>query len=280
MAKRAQAVKASANILKISVHRLRHWNACRGPGDADQGRKHHGIEDHMASEFPRRKDRSARAPGVELLHDDRCGEHDHRDKHRRNRRGQHRRGAVSRLEDRKRDKAGVRHRSGPSLHRRPGKPLAAKRAQPSKDDGEAQQGPAAKRNEKAPRQQRSRRLVRDRDDQERRHRDVISEMDQGVGEIARDISERAGEPSGHDHREHRQDEIGDLHCSEPSQSGRLLSRFGNVTLRRAWERRRVRLRLPRGTNFVRRGRCDGVDRELLSGPLSAGPSKPCGHVGA
>ena len=198
--------------LEIGVDRSWHWNACRGPGDADQGRKHHGIEDHVASEFPRREDRSARAMGIKLLHEHRRGEHDHRDKHRRDRRGQHRRSSVSRLEDRKRDEAGVRHRGGPSLHGRLRKPLAAESAQRCKDDCEAQQGPAAERNQKAPRQQGSRGLVRDRDNQQRWHRDVIGEVDQGVGQVARDVSEVAGEPSGHDHREHRQDEIGDLHC--------------------------------------------------------------------
>jgi hypothetical protein len=149
--------------------------------------------------------------GIKLLHEHRRGEHDHRDKHRRDRGGQHRPRSVSRLEDRKRDEAGVRHRGGPSLHCRRRKPLAAESAQRCKDDGEAQERAATKGNEEAPREQRSRRLLRDRHNQERRHGDVIGEVDQGVGQITRDITQGAGEPSGHDYREHGQDEIGDLH---------------------------------------------------------------------
>jgi hypothetical protein len=64
-----------------------------------------------------------------------------------------------------------------------------------------------------------------------RHRDVVSEVYQGVGQVARDVSEVAGEPSGHDHCEHRQDEIGDLHflrAERLGQSGTLLSSSGNV----------------------------------------------------
>jgi hypothetical protein len=140
------------------------------------------------------------------------GEHDDRDKRRRDRRGQDRRSPVSRLEDRKRDEAGVRHRGGPSLHCRPRKPLAAKTAQRCKDDCEAQERAAAKSNQKPPRQEGSPGLVCFRDNQQRRHRDVIGEVYQGVGQVAREVSQAAGEPSGHDHREHRQDEIDDLHC--------------------------------------------------------------------
>ncbi len=197
----------------------RHGNARRGPGDPDQGRQHHRVQDHVASELARRKDRSAGPMGIKLLHEHSRGEHDHRDEHRRDRGGQHRSRPVSRLEDRKRDKAGVRHRGGPSLHGRPRKPVAAECAQRGKDDREAHEGAAAERNQEAPCEEGSRRLMRDRDDQERRHRDVIGEVDQGVAEVAGDISQIAGEPSGHDHREHRQDEIGDLHLSQARADG-------------------------------------------------------------
>ena len=65
-----------------------------------------------------------------------------------------------------------------------------------------------------------------------RHRDVVSEVYQGVGQVARDISQISREPSGHDYREYGQDEIGDLHLSLSralkAECRTLLSSSGNV----------------------------------------------------
>jgi hypothetical protein len=74
-------------------------------------------------------------------------------------------------------------------------------------------------------------LMCDGDNQERRHRDVIGEVYQGVRKVAPDTTRAAGEPAGHNHRKHRQNEIGHLHCLQAERvalSGTVLSPSNNV----------------------------------------------------
>jgi len=61
------------------------------------------------------------------------------------------------------------------------------------------------------------RRLRDRDDQQRRHRDVVGEMHQRVGERAAEIARRSGEPSGDDDREYGKNEAGHLHPASPAE---------------------------------------------------------------
>src|ERR1700722_17035271 len=54
-------------------------------------------------------------------------------------------------------------------------------------------------------------LLRDGDDQQRRHRDVVSEMNQRFGQRPRQVARVADDPSGYDDCKYRQDEVSDPH---------------------------------------------------------------------
>src|SRR5262249_8016721 len=60
---------------------------------------------------------------------------------------------------------------------------------------------------KAPVDQRTARLLRNGDDQKRRHCDVVGEMNEGVRQASRQVARIANNPSGQDHCKYRQYEV-------------------------------------------------------------------------
>ena len=93
----------------------------------------------------------------------------------------------------------------------PASPGSAEGARDDEDERKAQKRAAAEGDQKTPRQKGTRGLLRNGHNEQRRHRDVIGEMDQRVGQVARYIAQKTGGPAGDDHRKHGQNEICDVH---------------------------------------------------------------------
>ena len=166
-----------------------------------------------------------RVAGVKLLQDDGGRKHHDGDEDRGDRGREHRSRPVGRLEDRQRDEAGVRHRCGPALHRRAGEAATAQGASEREDKNKADERAAAEGDQEAPGEQRARRLLGDGDHEQGRHRDIVGEVNQSIGKVARDIAHIAGRPPGHDHGKDGQDESSDLHpltSDRPPRSRRAL----------------------------------------------------------
>ena len=119
--------------------------------------------------------------------------------------------AVDGVQDRQRHKPGVGHRRRHSKHRAAAQVASPPDANHHEHQHEAQDGAAAERQQKTPFQKMARRLLRYRDEQQRRHRHVIGEMHQPVGQRTRYVAELSGQPAGDDHREDGKHEVDDFH---------------------------------------------------------------------
>src|SRR6516164_629160 len=123
--------------------------------------------------------------------------------------------AVDRVKDRQRHEPGIGHGRRHSVHGAAGNAASQSGVNRQKNQQEAEDGAAPECEQKAPFQKTARRLLRDRHDQQRRHRDIVGEMHEPVGERSRYVAEPSGEPAGKDDRKYGQDQIGHLHLLLP-----------------------------------------------------------------
>jgi len=117
------------------------------------------------------------------------------------------------MQDRQRDESGIGHRGRHANHRAAAEITSPSGANRQKDQREAEQGAAAERQQKTPLQEIACLLLSDGNNQQRRHRDIVGEMHEGVGQRPRDVAEPPGEPAGDDDRKHGKDQAGDLHLA-------------------------------------------------------------------
>ena len=188
MAKRAQAVKASANNVEIGAHRFLAWGrrirprqfqpTSRAPSDSgSRGERVSSVEetDPLGSRW-----------GSSSCISTAAGNMIDRDEHGRDRCGNNR--------GRRKWRVGPEERRIRCLSsRRPSLIAAGAGGSPPKRTVSTRSRSTGGNHRRTPSESAtpadSRRLLRDRDDQQRRHRDVIGEVDQGVGQIARPHSQ-------------------------------------------------------------------------------------------
>lgn len=156
---------------------------------------------------------------VEFEQDDGDGEHHHRNKNGGDRGRQNRLLAIDRTQDRQRDKAGISHRRGHAIQSLTAQVPHTLYACDDEHREKARQRPSAESNQKGPVDQRPARLLRNGDNKQRRHGNVVGEMHQCIRQRARQVAGPADDPAGHDDGEDRQNEISDLQRLVPRVPG-------------------------------------------------------------
>ena len=97
------------------------------------------------------------------------------------------------------------------MHRSAGEAAGSTNAHDAEDEDEAEEGASAKGNKKTPIDQRVAWFLGNDDDQQCRHCDVVGEVNQCVGQGARQIAGIANDPSSYDHCEYGEDKVGYPH---------------------------------------------------------------------
>jgi len=168
------------------------------------------------------------------------GEHHHCHEHSCDGGGQDGRLAIDGVQDRERYETSVGHRRRHSIDCATGEVAPPIYANQQENQREAQYGAASECQQEAPLQKIAGGFLRDGDEQQSRHRDVVSEMHQTVGQRPRYVAEPPSQPAGDNDREHGKHHVGDFHLVSP------LARHGSIK-RVEWTLKYIALGLaPRG----------------------------------
>jgi len=127
------------------------------------------------------------------------------------RRRQHGARAIDRLQYGQGDEACIGHRCRHAMHGSACETSGSTNAHDAEHENEAEEGSTTKSNKKAPIDQRMTWFLRNGDDQQRRHCDVVGEVNQAVRQRPRQIARVPNDPASQDHCKHRKDKVSDPH---------------------------------------------------------------------